>query len=274
MPSQKSPFAPISPGSSEHYSDAAYYTKTYAGRLEDVAYYVDLAVQLGGEVLEYGTGNGRIALPIARHGIPVTGIDASRPMLDDFRERLAKEPAEVQKRITLREGDMRTTKLRKKFPVVLCTFNTILHLYTHEDLAAFFARVQAHLAPGGRFVVDLSTPSLADLAHDPDPTRERKMPRFRHPRLGLVRYGERFAYDFMTQIFRVTMRTTPENGAPEEIVELTQRQFFPQEFRHYLQTAGFEIVHTDGSFTSAPPDDFSEVLIFHARSSRGAKTKK
>ena len=112
------------------------------------------------------TGVSRFALR------PVTGIDASRPMLDDFRERLAKEPAEVQKRITLREGDMRTTKLRKKFPLVLCTFNTILHLYTHEDLAAFFARVQAHLAPGGRFVVDLSTPSLADLAHDPDPTRE------------------------------------------------------------------------------------------------------
>src|SRR5580698_10405202 len=56
-------------GSLAHYEDAAYYTATYRNRIDDVAYYVTLAERAGGPVLEYGVGNGRIAVPIARHGV-------------------------------------------------------------------------------------------------------------------------------------------------------------------------------------------------------------
>src|SRR4051812_22213938 len=86
-------------GTRAHYDDAAYYTKTYRRRTEDVAGYVKVALQSGGPVLEYGVGNGRIALPIARAGIDVTGVDLSRPMLDDLRAQLASEPASVRSRV-------------------------------------------------------------------------------------------------------------------------------------------------------------------------------
>src|ERR1700742_1401756 len=92
-------------GTSAHYEDPAYYTKTYQARVEDVRFYVDLAETAGGPVLEYGCGNGRISIPSARAGAEVTGVDLSAPMLADLRARLGQEPEEVRARITLRRGD-------------------------------------------------------------------------------------------------------------------------------------------------------------------------
>ena len=157
-------------GSRAHYEDPAYYTQTYKGRIHDVAFYVERACELArgharpGAVLEYGLGNGRIALPLARHGISVVGIDHSAAMLADLKERVAEEHPDVQSRIRMVHGDMRTAKLRKKFPLVFCTFNTALHLYTRDDVEKFLARVHEHLEPNGRFVIDLSIPVAEDLA--------------------------------------------------------------------------------------------------------------
>src|SRR4051794_3861168 len=121
-------------GSRAHYDDPGYYTSTYRRRIDDVQFYVTLAEKSGGPGVGYGVGNGRIALPVARHGVSVTGIDQSRPMLDDFRGRLAAELPDVQKRVTLRAGDMRSTRLRQRFPLVVCPFNAALHLYTRSDV--------------------------------------------------------------------------------------------------------------------------------------------
>ena len=66
-------------------------------------------------MLEYGAGNGRIALPVARAGHSVTGLDLSRPMLDDFEARLAAEPEAIRRRVTLRHADMRHARLARRF---------------------------------------------------------------------------------------------------------------------------------------------------------------
>ena len=63
----------------------------YKNRIDDVQFYVDLARKRGGPVLEYGIGNGRIALPVApRHGVRVVGIDQSREMLADLGARASR----------------------------------------------------------------------------------------------------------------------------------------------------------------------------------------
>jgi len=80
-------------GTRAHFEDADYYTQTYADRTDDVAFYVEAGVRAGGPVLEYGVGNGRIAIPLARRGVEVVGVDLSPPMLRDLRARLAREPA-------------------------------------------------------------------------------------------------------------------------------------------------------------------------------------
>lgn len=250
-------------GAAAHYDDPAYYGSTYKSRIADVSYYVDLAKQHGGPVLEIGVGNGRIALPIARHGIDIVGLDASRPMLDDLKRRLAAESPEVRRRITLVRGDMRKKKLGRKFPLVFCTFNTALHLFTRRDVEAFFARVREHLAPGGRFVVDLSTPQPVDLARDPEAWHG--APPFRHPTAGRVRYKERFEYDPVRQVLFVTMRFSPMQGGDEWIVPLAHRQFFPAEWEALLHYNGLDAIEVHGDFAGGPLVESSDVMIWHAR---------
>jgi SAM-dependent methyltransferase len=255
-------------GSRAHYEDAAYYTATYAHRIDDVAFYVDQATRCGGPVLEYGVGNGRIALPIARHGVGVVGVDLSRPMLDDVRARLMREPADVRRRVRLVRGDMRSVRLKRRFPLVVCTFNTALHLYARPDVERFLARVRAHLAPRGRFVVDLSVPPLDDLARDAKGPHH--APRFRHPTAGvIVKNREHFDYDPVRQVLFVSMEFEPvEEPKSAWVTPLAHRQFFPQEWEALLHYNGFDVESVEGDFQGGPLTKDSDVMVWHARRKR------
>jgi SAM-dependent methyltransferase len=250
-------------GSLAHYSDPAYYTKTYGERRHDVERYVRLARESGGPVLEYGIGNGRVGIAIAKAGISVTGVDLSRSMLDDLAARLEKLPPQVQGRVRFEHGDMRSVKLEQTFPLVLVPFNGILHLYERGDFEALFARVREHLAPGGRFVFDFSLPAPSDLARDPE--RWFGAPRIRHPSTGeLVRYDERFEYDPVRQLLLVTTRFTPEGGRPWT-VPLTHRQVYPREMEALLHYNGFTDIQLTADFSDAPADHLTDSVVVSCR---------
>ena len=251
-------------GALAHFEDPAYYAQTYARRVEDVAYYTDLARRVRGPILEYGIGAGRIAIPMARTGATVVGIDHARPMLRDLARRLKEESPEVRARVTTRFGDMRTKKLGRRFPLVIAPFNVLLHLYVRQDVERFLARVREHLAPGGRFVMDLSMPMPEDLARDP--LRPHHAPRFRHPSAGVVRYKEHFDYDRARQILFVTMEMTPTAFPRDSFaVPLAHRQFFPREWEALLHYNGFSIEHFYGDFARGAFDTHSDVMVIHAK---------
>ncbi len=85
---------------------------------QDIPFFVEMAKASGGPVLELAVGTGRIAIPTARAGISITGLDLSAFMLAAFRQSLAREPAEVQARVQLVEDDMRQFDLGTRFPLV------------------------------------------------------------------------------------------------------------------------------------------------------------
>lgn len=260
-------------GSAAHYEDPAYYTKTYKKRLEDVRYYVDLATESGGPVLEYGCGNGRIAIPIARACVPVTGVDLSAPMLADLRRRLRDEPDDVRDRVTLRRGDMRKVRVGQRFPLVFCTFNAFLHLYTRTDVERFLARVREHLTPRGEFIFDVSIPQPEELARDPE--RAYGTPRFVYPKDDepgggvVVKYTERFDYDKIRQILFVAMEFTPASGGESWMTPLAHRQFHPAELEALLHYNGFDTLITHGDFDGSPVTAESAHLILRCRARKG-----
>jgi SAM-dependent methyltransferase len=256
-------------GSLAHYDDPAYYTATYAKRQDDVAFYVSLAQAAPGAVLEYGIGNGRIALPMARAGKVVAGIDHSAPMLADLRDKVAHEPIAVRKRIRAVRGDMRSVRLRRRFPLVLATFNTALHLYARTDVERFLARVREHLTDDGLFVVDLSTPRLEELTRTP--SEPFHVPRFRHPTANVVvKNRERFDYDPVRQVLFVSMEFEPVDARkPGWMTPLAHRQFFPQEWAALLHYNGFDVERVEGDFTGGPLTADSDVMVWRARRRRG-----
>jgi len=120
---------------------------------------VDLIAQLAGTgaALEFGIGTGRIALPLAARGVPVSGIDLSQAMID----RLHAKIGAANIRVTI--GDFATTKVDGSFSVVYLVFNTIGNLTTQEEQVACFRNAAAHLEPGGSFVVEVGVPDLRRL---------------------------------------------------------------------------------------------------------------
>jgi SAM-dependent methyltransferase len=108
----------------------------------------------GGRALELGIGTGRIALPLARRGVPVHGIDLSRAMV----ARLRAKPGGDAIGVTI--GDFATTQVEGTFRRAYLVFNTIMNLTTQEAQVACFRNVAAHLEPGGCFVIEVGVPEL------------------------------------------------------------------------------------------------------------------
>jgi ubiquinone/menaquinone biosynthesis C-methylase UbiE len=115
---------------------------------EDIAFYVGLAGEVDGPLVELAVGNGRVAVPVAQAtGRPVIGIDSSPAMLEQARTRAAEAGVELD----LREGDMRELVLDEQAALVYCPFRSLLHVPTWADRRRTFERVAASLRPGGRF---------------------------------------------------------------------------------------------------------------------------
>jgi SAM-dependent methyltransferase len=115
---------------------------------EDVAFYVDLAREAEGPLVELAVGNGRVAIPVAREtGRKVIGIDLSPAMLAQARERADAAGVELE----LHEGDMRDFELEEPAGLVYSPFRALLHMPNWQDRRRVFDRVAAALKPGGRF---------------------------------------------------------------------------------------------------------------------------
>jgi SAM-dependent methyltransferase len=120
---------------------------------------VDLLAELAGSgrALELGIGTGRIALPLARRGVPVHGIELSRAMA----ARLRAKPGGEEIGVTI--GDFATATAGGTFSLAYLVFNTIMNLTTQAEQVACFRNVAAHLEPGGSFLVEVGVPDLQRL---------------------------------------------------------------------------------------------------------------
>lgn len=117
---------------------------------------VDFLARLagGGAALELAIGTGRVAVPLAARGIRVAGIELSEPMVAQLRRKVGANTLPVV------IGDMATTRVDGEFALVYLVFNTISNLRTQPEQVACFRNAARHLAPGGRFVIELWVPPL------------------------------------------------------------------------------------------------------------------
>jgi SAM-dependent methyltransferase len=117
---------------------------------------VDVLADLAGDgrALEFGIGTGRVALPLARRGVPVHGIELSKAMA----ARLRAKPGGDDIGVTI--GDFATATVDATFSVAYLVFNTIGNLTTQAAQVACFRNAAAHLEPGGCFVIEVGVPAL------------------------------------------------------------------------------------------------------------------
>ena len=218
---------------SSYDSIAALYDPWSRSVTEDVDFYVAEARKAGGPVVELGVGTGRIAVPTARAGVPVIGVDSSQRMLDVCRARA--EEAGVAGLLDLRLGDLRRPPVAERVALVTSPFRALLHLASDEQRVQTFHAVRDLLVPGGRFVFDVFAPSKEDVEDTHGRWLEREP--------GIWEHAD---WDLDRRILVLSVRG--ESG--ETSMELQWRA--PNEWRQLLETAGFEEIRCYGWFDMRP----------------------
>jgi SAM-dependent methyltransferase len=149
------------PGSALYDGIAPIYDPWSRSVVEDVDFYVEEALVSGGPVVELAVGTGRIAVPIAKAGVRVIGVDESPAMLEGARAYAERE--NVSPLVDLRLGDLRDPPVDERVPLATVPFRSLLHMPDeHQKLRALTAAASV-LEPGGRFVFDVFAPSPEDI---------------------------------------------------------------------------------------------------------------
>jgi SAM-dependent methyltransferase len=200
---------------------------------EDVGFYVDLALQAGGPVVELGVGTGRIAVPTAAAGVRVIGVDSSRGMLEVCAEAAA--AAGVSHLLDLRVGDLLDPPVEERVRLVTCPFRAFLHLHTDEKRLRGLGAARDLLEPGGRLVFDVFRPGPEDIAETNGRWLEREPGIF-----------ERADWD--TERRRLTLSVRGPDGATTmELAWLS-----PDEWGALIDRAGLEVEAHYGWFDRRP----------------------
>ncbi len=245
----------------------------------DVEFFVEMARESGGPVLEVGCGTGRVLIPTARAGIPILGIDSSRQMLARCQEKLAAESEDVRNRVHLLQADMREfdtehafgRQLGSNFRLATLPFRPFQHLLTAEDQLACLHMIRRHLEPRGKLILDVFNPSLPHIAALSDVSEIiGEEPEFTMPDGRRVQRTHRILdRDWFNQVAAVEMiyRVTHTDGRNEELVHrLRMRYFFRFEAEHLLARAGFEVEALYSDYDRSPyGSKYPGELIFVAR---------
>lgn len=182
---------------------------------------VDVLAELAGDgaALELAIGTGRIALPLAARGVPVSGIELSAPMVEQLR---AKPGGDA---IAVTIGDMTTTRVDGAFRVVYLVYNTINNLTTQDAQVACFVNAAGHLEPGGCFVLEVGVPDLQRL-----PPGERFVP-----------IGVRDAYVGVDEYDVVTQGLISHHQSTGRRLSLPFRYVWPSELDLMARIAGMTL---------------------------------
>ena len=257
---------------------AAFYdwenARTFGRR--DVQFWRNVAVHAGGPVLELGCGTGRIAVPLGRAGVFLTGIDRSAAMLARARARIGR--ARLAGAVRLVQGDIRhlpftaaaprrrrsPRQAGRPFAVVIAPYGILQSLLRERDLAATLAEVHRVLEPGGTFGLEL----VADLPSWEEYRRRISLKGWRaRPGGAHVTLVETVRQD------RARRRTIFDQEFTERSRGRRQVKRFSLAFRTLsvpqmharLERAGFEISALLGDYRGGPWDARADVWIILAR---------
>ncbi len=237
----------------------------YGEFADDLSLYENLARRGERPVLELGVGTGRVAIPLARAGFEVCGIDSSEAMLARAG---CKAGPELADRLHLLHGDMRDFRLDRDFDLVFAGLGAFHHLLTPAEQAACLRCVRRHLAPGGLFVCDLRPIFHADWEHGAsvpllhDWTRVLPGTGETVTKLRSVRADRARQVQHETHLYDLVAT----DGSLRRVAADVDLRFTTRyEMEGLLREAGLELDQVYGDFDLSPFDETSEYLITVAR---------
>lgn len=227
----------------------------------DVAFWQRLARAQDGTVLELGCGTGRIAVPVARAGARIVGIDRSAEMLARARKRVVR--GRLQRRLALVRGDIRDLPFTRgtKFSAVLAAYGILQSLTRERDLTRTLASVARVLRRGGLFAIDVvpDLPKWDEYSNRVSLTGRHG----RHSTLTLVETVRQNRAKRLT-IFDQEYRERRGDQRRVHRFSLTFRTLTVPQLTRRLDRAGFRMLAVLGDYQGGPWDPRADVWIILA----------
>jgi SAM-dependent methyltransferase len=232
----------------------------------DVSLYNEVVAAEGAPVLEVGCCTGRVSIALARTGSDVTGFDPSPPMVAVARDKLRREPQEVQDRVAFHEADMSEFDFGRTFPVVIVPLESVLRLLGKYSLNRCFRTVYKHTAPGGVAVVDCLSPHRMADRQVGSEEMVREVP---DPSTGKVvqQFDRILTIDWAAQLAGVQHVFFEDDGHDERkhVFQQDYRWLRKEEGAELLEWVGFPHVEVYGDYDRSPHTGDSPRLMFLAR---------
>jgi SAM-dependent methyltransferase len=229
---------------------------------DDVPFWIELARQSGGPVLELGCGTGRVLVPVARAGVPVVGIDRSAPMLARARARIRR--GHLSSVASIVRGDIRALPFdRRRFPLVMAPYGILQSLLSDADLRATLDSVARVLPKGGRFGIDL----VPDLPAWDEYERQLRLHGPRGRTGGAVMLVETVRQDRTRRLTIFDQEYIERRGstARHRRFSLVFRTLSLKQMSRRLEQAGFSMTAVLGDYDGRPWDRRAEVWIILAQ---------
>ena len=252
---------------------ARFYDWRMTGDVEDIPFYVQLAKEADGPVLELGCGTGRVTLPIGEAGIETVGLDLSATMLDIARRKHSRR-SEIQKRMEFVQGDMASFTVKRQFSLVILPNNQFRELLTTKDQLSCLHCISLHLKEGGYIVVELTNPFQS--------IQRWTVGEIYHRKVGYCRETG----TIVECLFKTTAVNLIEQWIEQEAIYVEHlsdgsvirhkgrgrsRHIFPKELDLLLETSNFEVIDKWGGYDRRPLEDGASRLIVRARKSHNSR---
>lgn len=201
----------------------------------DAELYPELLKQYGKNILELGSGTGRIVIPLAKAGFRVTGIEYEPDMI-----RLMEEKDYPRENLKAVRADARDFDLGERFDVILLSCNFINHFPDARDVVSALACCRRHLNPEGQVIIDCSVPDTAYMART---SGEEETLFFKTARGTEIRDYFLPRYDLLNQVEEDTIRLEEWKDGQlirEAVTEERLTWYYPREIRSMIREAGMK----------------------------------
>ncbi|MBD8036314.1 class I SAM-dependent methyltransferase [Solibacillus sp. A46] len=229
------------------------YDETYKNYTADLDFIKAHLGENKSAIIELACGTGRLAIPLAKKGHMVYGVDIDQGMLDFARKKALSEDVDIH--LSVQDCTQLNLPITSNF--IYMTGNSFQHFLTNESQDALFISVKKHLNPGGEFLFDTRNPILHELAKDEIYEES------------IEKNGETFTvvnqekYDPLTQVLHCT--STYKSTQNEYVDSINLRYTYPIEMKRLLEQHGFELIHLYGSWTKASFNANSISMVIHAK---------
>ncbi len=242
------------------YVDPDRYDAEHWWKIDDLAFWKEMAGEFGPRVLELAAGTGRLALSVLETEATYTGLELSAVFLESAHRKLET----FGDRVRLLPGDIRDFHLAETFDLIFIGFNAYLHMLTDTDALAALACIREHCHQDTRFIIDIFVPDPLFLYRPPG----QRIPVKTYRDLGTgaeVEVQETNLYDPETDLNHLRWFYSTNEEKDFLVIDFTLRMYFPDTMDRMLHDAGFRITDKWGDYKRTPLCEESELQIYVAR---------